>query len=358
MFDVAEGATLTINGPIDAPLVQVFAGKGKVAFGPGKIERVYPQWFGARGDGEHDDTAAIQAAIGSIAAGVVYLPAGRYANTGMTVHGNLSVLGAGMGASLLIFTPKTGSCLTLPPNCRRLHIEKMSLRSPNHTDGYGVDGTNEYVAHFSMREFSVIGFKTGVYIAQGMQITFDYGYVGCYGQGKANGTCAIKIGDYPTTKGCTTVTVRDMYLTNAEVDFYNRGAPCLMIRPIFETSQIGLDSYARNTLIAPFFAGNKKADARLTANGALFIGIGKAAIKVIYDHKTTENRTSFLPDTFDVTMKLGRMDLTRKGELTVDGKPVVLGDKPVVLDDKPVVPGDKPVVLGDKPEEGKTDGPN
>ena len=46
-------------------------GQALLVDGSGKVERVCPQWFGARGDGEHNDTAAIQAAINSITAGVI-----------------------------------------------------------------------------------------------------------------------------------------------------------------------------------------------------------------------------------------------------------------------------------------------
>lgn len=62
---VASDATVTINGPMAAPLTQVFAGEGRVTFGKENtsIAQVYPQWWGALGDGEHDDTGAIQAAI-------------------------------------------------------------------------------------------------------------------------------------------------------------------------------------------------------------------------------------------------------------------------------------------------------
>lgn len=57
----AIGTTLTINGPIDAGLWQVFDGDGAVTGNP-KIEAVYPEWFGAAGDGITDDADAINAA--------------------------------------------------------------------------------------------------------------------------------------------------------------------------------------------------------------------------------------------------------------------------------------------------------
>jgi len=53
---------LTINGAIEAGLWQIFDGQGKVTGNP-KIEAVYPEWFGAKGDGMTDDAPAIQKAI-------------------------------------------------------------------------------------------------------------------------------------------------------------------------------------------------------------------------------------------------------------------------------------------------------
>ena len=62
---------LTINGPFEAPVCQVFAqaGAGVVTFGTGVVKKVYPEWWGAVGDGVADDTAEIQDAIDSLISG-------------------------------------------------------------------------------------------------------------------------------------------------------------------------------------------------------------------------------------------------------------------------------------------------
>jgi len=87
IFAVPNGITVTINGPLSAPVAQIFslAGTGQVVFGHGAVKEVYPQWWGARADGVTDDSAAVQAAINSNyfagasnSGGRVYFPAGIY----------------------------------------------------------------------------------------------------------------------------------------------------------------------------------------------------------------------------------------------------------------------------------------
>lgn len=65
---VPNGITLTVNGAIEAGLWQIFDGDGSVNFEGGVIKEVYPEWWGAVGDGKVDDTNALQKA------GATYLP--------------------------------------------------------------------------------------------------------------------------------------------------------------------------------------------------------------------------------------------------------------------------------------------
>jgi polygalacturonase len=79
-----SGVTVTIGGTIDAPLSQVFdvSAGGTVSFGASAVvSEVYPQWWGAKGDGVTDDRASLQAAVSATAAagGAVHIPSGTYA---------------------------------------------------------------------------------------------------------------------------------------------------------------------------------------------------------------------------------------------------------------------------------------
>ena len=70
IISVASGKTLTINGPFSAGLFQVFTGTGTVVFGSGSVSEVYPEWWGAKADGDiastTANTTAWNAAINSI----------------------------------------------------------------------------------------------------------------------------------------------------------------------------------------------------------------------------------------------------------------------------------------------------
>lgn len=127
-FTIATGKTLTINGPFEAGLYQVFAGAGSVKFGPGAITDIYPQWWGAEGNynsSTHagtDCTAAFKAAIACAEAfgdpddplnnfpdqyfgGVIRIPPGVYwLSDKLTITtSGVHLIGAGMGNTILYY---------------------------------------------------------------------------------------------------------------------------------------------------------------------------------------------------------------------------------------------------------------
>jgi hypothetical protein len=90
LFTIATGQTFTIDVPFTAGLYQVFncVGTGQVVFSASL--RVYPQWFGAKGDDSTDDAVAMASTITSIpnggiidGSGLIYIINGK--NLGVSV---------------------------------------------------------------------------------------------------------------------------------------------------------------------------------------------------------------------------------------------------------------------------------
>ena len=89
---IPQGGTIDLNGhnltvgPFQDPgPVQVFTGSGAVTFGAGSVKEVYPQWWGAKGDGSTDDTTAVQNAINSYSRVWIPKTASTYILTALTI---------------------------------------------------------------------------------------------------------------------------------------------------------------------------------------------------------------------------------------------------------------------------------
>lgn len=65
VITVANGATLTINGPLEASPYQIFScsSTGKVVFGPDSAKSLYPEWWGAKADNATDSSVAMTACL-------------------------------------------------------------------------------------------------------------------------------------------------------------------------------------------------------------------------------------------------------------------------------------------------------
>jgi len=97
---------LTINGPFDAGLYQVFIGNGTVNMANNTVKEFYPQWWGALGDGVHDDSTYILKALDSVGrrkGGNVRLPTGTYFCTKtLMVPSYVKLYGDGIGKTIIL----------------------------------------------------------------------------------------------------------------------------------------------------------------------------------------------------------------------------------------------------------------
>lgn len=106
ILKVPTGVTVTFEGGVSAGSRQIFdlSGTGAIVPSRGGQAAVEIRWFGAKGDGTTDDTAAIQAAIGAAEAaggGVVLFTPGTYLiSATLSVNGDCVVL-KGSGYNLV-----------------------------------------------------------------------------------------------------------------------------------------------------------------------------------------------------------------------------------------------------------------
>lgn len=107
-IDVVEGKMFKIHGLIDAPVAHIFTGAGEIVFDTDYLQTVYPQWWGAKGDGLTEDTVTVQLAINSFTGkgGEIYFPEGIYVVDSIGIKSNITAKGNGQNS---ILKQKSGS---------------------------------------------------------------------------------------------------------------------------------------------------------------------------------------------------------------------------------------------------------
>ncbi len=171
---INNNVRLTLNGGIDAGIYHIFDLKtdsdpltkdGALA-GEFIVEKIYPQWFGAKGDGVIDDTVAIQSAIKYALEfkKALYFPLGKYYVTS-TLEANknnsifLKIYGDHFRACELI-TDKDIEVLKIRHNFK---IENISIIQKNPTrQGKGISFPfASYNSEF--RSIYISGFEYGIW---------------------------------------------------------------------------------------------------------------------------------------------------------------------------------------------------
>jgi hypothetical protein len=322
VLNVASTKTLTISGAVQSPATQIFMGVGDVVIGNYNtdIREVYPEWWGAKGDDSTDSTASIQAAIDALSShgGVVGFGPGIYQTTALTVQGSdrgVFLRGSGRMTSRLRYMSSIGSCITLglgpDPDSGRFRFEDIGVYTTLNGNTYGINApVGVYTRQFCARNFYISGFKTGVYIDWGQDCTIDEGVIECYGgKGVLNGTIGLHL------QAINGVCVKDVSVAKAHYGIHNGGSPSVIIRPAFDDCEIGLDNYTRAVVISSSF-GDVTIPARMTDNGALFLGTNDKHGSFAFAGTAERNRTSWIPDTFDSLnpLKLGLLEMDHTGD--------------------------------------------
>ncbi|MDY6893845.1 MAG: hypothetical protein SVO01_00280 [Thermotogota bacterium] len=117
LSDGGGSATLTISGHLKAGLYKIFdwTGSGSINFTAGAVERIYPQWGGALGDGSNDDYAAIQLMLDSVPeGGEFFFPdaSSFYRITDeLTVEKSIHINGSGFNNKASAVGELTGACI-------------------------------------------------------------------------------------------------------------------------------------------------------------------------------------------------------------------------------------------------------
>jgi hypothetical protein len=181
MISPDSGKTITINGPIEAGLWQIFTGSGTIVGTP-QSDEFYLQWWGGIGDSATDNTAALAAAVAAVPeGGVLTIPNGQYNYTSLEITRSIKIRG----------TPNTGANATTTngtvlmyngSGTEAIYISKQNVslehlyvlnESTSTIDGIVVNG----VSAMSCIEFSHVttnGFKNGFSVAMAFLVNFNY----------------------------------------------------------------------------------------------------------------------------------------------------------------------------------------
>lgn len=97
-ISIDVGKTLTLEGVLVAPIAQIFSGLGTVVFSSTSIDRGYPQWWGAAGDGFDDDYEAVQACLTALAGRSIVITPGAFfmIDKSLSLGGRTTIQGSGL----------------------------------------------------------------------------------------------------------------------------------------------------------------------------------------------------------------------------------------------------------------------
>lgn len=85
-ISTSQGRKIVILGKFSCNRNQCFNSSDNVVFGFDSVPAIYPEWFGANGDGKHDETSAVNAAVNASSIGMTIVGHGTYAVTQININ--------------------------------------------------------------------------------------------------------------------------------------------------------------------------------------------------------------------------------------------------------------------------------
>jgi|GEM_PF-6405083 len=167
-LEISSSKNVIINGSLDAPIDRIFSTTGRITFGAGKIDKIYPQWWGAdNNEFSTEDRTAIEAAIGAApAGGTVFFPGGSQfykIDDRITVDKSITLSGAGPSSQIRQTTATKGALLLTGSD---VTVTRLAIHGPQSVDNNsnengiyaaGSDADN-YIANLSIRDCVISNF--------------------------------------------------------------------------------------------------------------------------------------------------------------------------------------------------------
>lgn len=209
ILSLDSGVQLQINGSIVGPTgARIFTGPGSVKFGPARsgVVSVYPEWWGAVGDGIVDSSSAIQKAVNSLHwGGIIQFAGGAYRTTGIVAQANTAFIGVGKDQSILksisaqplIHLQNTGGIIP----ASGFTVRDLTLDG----NGSGTIGLQvDNYATFSVQDCNIYGFSSrGVYFHGSISSTIYRSRIF---------NCPIGFEGDPASSTLNAVALRDCYI--------------------------------------------------------------------------------------------------------------------------------------------------
>ena len=169
-----KGVRVYLNAQALLPSAQVFGGEGEIGGIPQSVAGD-PAWFGARGDGVTDDSAAFARALQLFA--IVRVPAKEkgYVLTALSLPEGRHLCGTGEKAALLIASDKTENLFTLKDNFVALtDVDIDMTRASKKAVGMYFDNSRKGIRNTRVRNLTVTGAGTFVKDANMKNATLIY----------------------------------------------------------------------------------------------------------------------------------------------------------------------------------------